>query len=698
MEIREFAEAILFGTSLKDKLLRPEVLTDDQPWNSIDRPQFPGRPLILMPGLKTRRPFPKDHQLDQGENRAAILHFFANHELLAMELMALALLKFPDAPKAFRRGIAETIFEEQDHMILYQKRMESLGMELGEIAVNDFFWNSLKDMASPMDYVTGMSMTFEQANLDYSRHYIRLMNRIGDHETSTLLDKVYQDEIGHVKYGVTWFDRWRSHERSQWSSHRLAMFGRQPLTIARAKGIGFDRDGRLRAGFSGEYVDAMEVFENPKGRCPKLYWYNADCELENAHGKPGYSPSAGVKRLMADFELLPMFVASNGDALLCQNPPSLSYQRYLKDRIGKLVEFIPWQGSKAELRDLCAYRSFSALQPWGWTPRAKELEAAIEAKSFRFQKGPEFNMSIKSLFEKTHCPDLRHGLRQNPDWDSLMGPQVCDGKIAFDSQSVWNMIQGLHDSGLHGVVKSPFGFSGAGQCRIFLRESGSDSQRGWIAKQLSLHGKVIVEPWLDRVLDGSLIWNHSDSDVQATFFLTDDKGRYRGHKLGPLAQKIAPSLRPYVLGHDHTGQARLDQILKAGKKLQTYVREKGYKGPAGVDFFVFRWPHDGQLYCKILGEINGRMTMAHVATALEKNLRLQRPHLWLTITLSEVKQAGYDSVKTLANEIKEQVASEQDILFTNDPETALGAVSFLLGDQNVLRLLDKKFNLHLRGD
>ena len=47
MELREFAERILFATTLDEKLAAPEILVDERPGPGIDAPQMPGRP----PGL-----------------------------------------------------------------------------------------------------------------------------------------------------------------------------------------------------------------------------------------------------------------------------------------------------------------------------------------------------------------------------------------------------------------------------------------------------------------------------------------------------------------------------------------------------------------------------------------------------------------------------------------------------------------------
>jgi hypothetical protein len=98
MELREIAERVLFATSLEEKLQTPDGVTDEFPGSPIITPRTPGRPphLVFKPTGTARGEFPGTRQLEQNQERGRLLHFFANHELLATELMALVLLKFPD--------------------------------------------------------------------------------------------------------------------------------------------------------------------------------------------------------------------------------------------------------------------------------------------------------------------------------------------------------------------------------------------------------------------------------------------------------------------------------------------------------------------------------------------------------------------------------------------------------------------------
>src|SRR5271169_4158638 len=138
MELRDFAEQVLFATNLDDKLQSPAVVTDKRPGSPLLTPQVPGRPpeLRFKPQGSGRADFPGAHRLEREHERGRLLHFFANHELLATELMALALLRFPDAPAAFRRGVWQTLKDEQLHTRLYVERMRQCGIQFGEIPVS----------------------------------------------------------------------------------------------------------------------------------------------------------------------------------------------------------------------------------------------------------------------------------------------------------------------------------------------------------------------------------------------------------------------------------------------------------------------------------------------------------------------------------------------------------------------------------
>src|SRR5262245_27057535 len=236
MELREFAERVLFATTLEEKLQCPDRITDDHPGSPLATPAAPGRPMQLRfkPHATGKAEFPGLHRLEDERERGRLLHFFANHELLATELMALVLLKFPDAPAAFRKGVLQTLRDEQEHTRLYLARMKACGIEFGELPVSGYFWRCIAPMKLPIDFVAGLCLTFEQANLDFARHFARGFGEVGDADTAKLLEKIYRDEIAHVAHGLKWFRRWKNPGQNDWEAFcRTLKF---PLSPQRAKG------------------------------------------------------------------------------------------------------------------------------------------------------------------------------------------------------------------------------------------------------------------------------------------------------------------------------------------------------------------------------------------------------------------------------------------------------------------------------
>jgi len=214
MTITQAAEQVLFGKTLEDKLSVASIDLDDTSiGKAITTPDAPNRPSELRLSEKgVRAQFPGVNTLDQDRSRGELLHFLANHELLASELMALVLLKFPDAPAAYRRGVFEAMREEQMHTLMYMRRMKETGLEFGQLPLNSYFWRLVSPMKSPMEFVTKLNLTFEQANLDFSCHYAKLFEQVGDMSTAHVLDKIYRDEIGHVGHGVHWLREWKERQ------------------------------------------------------------------------------------------------------------------------------------------------------------------------------------------------------------------------------------------------------------------------------------------------------------------------------------------------------------------------------------------------------------------------------------------------------------------------------------------------------
>ena len=93
MELRAFAERVLFSDSLDAKLERVrEPFTDDHPGIARSVP-VPTRPTNLVFGApRTAPPMPHPETFDDPQRRGIAHHIMANHELQALEVMAAQLL------------------------------------------------------------------------------------------------------------------------------------------------------------------------------------------------------------------------------------------------------------------------------------------------------------------------------------------------------------------------------------------------------------------------------------------------------------------------------------------------------------------------------------------------------------------------------------------------------------------------------
>lgn len=253
----EFASTVLSGENLDEKRLAVQV--DFNEWKPFELPKFPGRSKKLA-FSEERIKFPKTFH--EKEKTAIALHSFANHELLAIEMMAAALLIYPHKTEddiRFKRGILNALKDEQKHLSLYIGRVNELGYEFGDFPLNDFFWRQMEKLKTPAQYTAMMSLTFEAANLDFAQYYANIFRENNDLETAAILDVVLEDEVAHVAFGAYWMKKWRQ-DKKLWDYYREQL--PFPLTPMRAKGIGFDPHIHQRAMGDLEFVETLAGFDD----------------------------------------------------------------------------------------------------------------------------------------------------------------------------------------------------------------------------------------------------------------------------------------------------------------------------------------------------------------------------------------------------------------------------------------------------
>lgn len=255
----EYARTILEGQTLEDKYLAAPI--DWTPYQDFQLPQFPGRKdKIAFSDDQIK--FPKAPNLNVTEKKAIALHSFANHELLAIEMMAAALLIYPHNTEEdirFKRGIVSALKDEQKHLGLYIGRLNELGYEFGDFPLNDFFWRQMPKLKTANQYTAVMALTFEAANLDFAQYYEGIFRNFGDDKTADILKIVLEDEISHVAFGAHWMKRWRE-DKDLWNYYLASL--PFPLTPARSKGIGFDPKIHNRAMNDDVFCQKLDEFED----------------------------------------------------------------------------------------------------------------------------------------------------------------------------------------------------------------------------------------------------------------------------------------------------------------------------------------------------------------------------------------------------------------------------------------------------
>jgi len=228
-----------------------------------DEPGRPEHPRLVPPQNVPRR------RLRSIRGRAAFVHALAHIEFNAIGLAWDCVARFRGLPRDFYDDWVKVADDEASHFAMLEERLHQLGAAYGDFDAHDGLW----EMAAKTrgDLLARMAMVprvLEARGLDVTPGMIERLHEAGDPATAALLERILEEEVGHVAAGTRWF-RYECERRGlepgaafrttvarYWSGRRLA-----PVNLA----------DRRRAGFSDEELRALaddaatDYARNPSG-------------------------------------------------------------------------------------------------------------------------------------------------------------------------------------------------------------------------------------------------------------------------------------------------------------------------------------------------------------------------------------------------------------------------------------------------
>lgn len=167
-----------------------------------DRPARPARPELLA-----FKAMPKRGRGQSLRGRIALLHALAHIEFVAIDLALDMAGRFGGTMgEAFVGDWLAVAADEAMHFALLARRLAALGSAYGDLPAHDGLWEAAEatrhDVAARLAIVP---MVLEARGLDVTPATIERMRFAGDETSARILERIFSDEIRHVRCGTAWF-------------------------------------------------------------------------------------------------------------------------------------------------------------------------------------------------------------------------------------------------------------------------------------------------------------------------------------------------------------------------------------------------------------------------------------------------------------------------------------------------------------
>ncbi|MBW2723470.1 MAG: DUF455 family protein [Deltaproteobacteria bacterium] len=619
--LRQFCSGILGSGDLKSKLSPPHQ-QDGQPLDDSN----PGQPIYIAHPVRNPEiamaaglpSLPKVGALASPEARIKCLARFAHHELMAVELFAWALLRWPNLPPELRREFTRVLADEQRHCRLYLDRLNELGGSFFEPPYSNYFWKHVPAISEsphgPSAFLAAMGLTLEQANLDFTLMYREAFAAAGDEKSAAVLLQVHEDEINHVAMAAHWIKLLGPPGSDLIEAYSEAV--PFPFSAARAKARQFDAAARRRAGLGKDFIEFVREAQSSQNRSKAKP--NATDEHTPSEDGILLYPNVGGEELPG----------KDGVVMTNATLPTLRLWRLL---FGPSTRYLatPIKGEPADvvaalnlpwwpegLGDPPTSSAFSWLDdckgvvPWISTAR---LQLVKQLEGHPITSAPAG--VVTRVHDKAFANDLAVTERLMPERMRNLF-LVLDPDLLLEADDAIRRMESVVASwppelGHNFTLKPRLGTSGRGRVPGVDGRVDSPAVRGAL-KRLAKRGGAILEPWFKRKIDLSAQM-HVAANGEVTL-------------LGSMEQIVAPS--GVYLGHraeiDSRGRvfsgSVFDETLRETAVLAAIrASTEGFFGPCGIDAFSFEVPDCSKGPQEILRpivEFNARFTLGTIAIGL----------------------------------------------------------------------------------
>ncbi len=189
------------------------------------------------------------------KGRLTLVHAIAHIEFNAINLALDAVYRFQDMPQQYYIDWCRVAAEEAQHFTMLSDYLESHGVAYGDYSAHNGLWEmAVKTDQDVMVRMALVPRVLEARGLDVTPTMIKKLASTGDTNLINILQKIFDDEIGHVKIGSYWYKQLCEERQLDSEKTFLTLINQY---MQGAKFGPFETEAREKAGFSAKEMQGL---------------------------------------------------------------------------------------------------------------------------------------------------------------------------------------------------------------------------------------------------------------------------------------------------------------------------------------------------------------------------------------------------------------------------------------------------------